>query len=230
MSEAISLLHHKIGAPAEETDTRTRILEAATLLFKAKGFAGVGIREIAHAAEVHLAAVNYHFRNKENLWEEALGFSFRFAGSQVADLSKLLDEARQTDSVDALLDILKRAMKRFLEDFLLPERDSGSLMMWEMVSNGQHLETIVDKYVRPSRILLREILRQLLRTTDETRLDLWVTSIVGQCVYARQSLPLIKILFNLKTREECAQLATDQTIDFCMSAIRGHIKDSWPDR
>jgi AcrR family transcriptional regulator len=225
MVVAESLLQKKVVAPAEESDTRSRILETATRLFKAKGFSGVGIREIAQAADVHLAAVNYHFRNKENLWEEALRFYFRFSSVQAADLSKLLDEARQADSAEAILDILQRAMQRMLEDLRDPERESGSLLMWEMASNGQHLEMIMREYLQPSRRLLREMMRLLLPTADQMQLDLWVTSVVGQCVSARQSLPLTKIFLNLETQEECVLVVIKQTIDFCMSAIRGYIKD-----
>ena len=50
--------------------TRERILDKAEALFAQKGYQAVGVREITKAACCNLAAVNYHFGNKENLYLE----------------------------------------------------------------------------------------------------------------------------------------------------------------
>lgn len=50
-------------------DTKDRILDAAELLFADHGFAGTSLRMVTSAAEVNLAAVNYHFGSKEGLVE-----------------------------------------------------------------------------------------------------------------------------------------------------------------
>lgn len=50
--------------------TRQRILGAAEELFAERGFAGASLRQVTAAANVNLAAVNYHFGSKENLIEE----------------------------------------------------------------------------------------------------------------------------------------------------------------
>ena len=48
-------------------DTRERILDVAERLFMAHGYEGTSMRMITSAAEVNLAAVNYHFGSKEAL-------------------------------------------------------------------------------------------------------------------------------------------------------------------
>lgn len=48
-------------------DTRERILDVAEHQFMAHGFDGTSMRMITSAAEVNLAAVNYHFGSKEGL-------------------------------------------------------------------------------------------------------------------------------------------------------------------
>ncbi|MBI4741346.1 MAG: TetR/AcrR family transcriptional regulator [Betaproteobacteria bacterium] len=48
-------------------DTRERILDVAERLFMAHGYEGTSMRMITGAAEVNLAAVNYHFGSKEAL-------------------------------------------------------------------------------------------------------------------------------------------------------------------
>ncbi len=51
-------------------DTRERILDVAEHLFMAHGYEGTSMRMITGAAEVNLAAVNYHFGSKEALLRE----------------------------------------------------------------------------------------------------------------------------------------------------------------
>ena len=49
------------------TDTKRRILDAAERLFAERGFDATSLRAITAAADVNLAAVNYHFRSKDGL-------------------------------------------------------------------------------------------------------------------------------------------------------------------
>lgn len=53
-----------------ESETRVRILDAAQALFTEQGFEATTLRQITGAAEVNLAAVNYHFGSKEELIHE----------------------------------------------------------------------------------------------------------------------------------------------------------------
>jgi AcrR family transcriptional regulator len=55
---------------APHVSTKERILGAAETLFARHGFAGASLRQVTAAANVNLAAVNYHFGSKDNLIEE----------------------------------------------------------------------------------------------------------------------------------------------------------------
>jgi TetR/AcrR family transcriptional regulator, regulator of cefoperazone and chloramphenicol sensitivity len=57
--------------------TRKRLLEAASQMFAEKGYQGATINEICERAGTNVAAVNYHFGNKEALYREAWCQSFR---------------------------------------------------------------------------------------------------------------------------------------------------------
>ena len=48
-------------------DTRERLLNAAEQLFAEQGISGTSLRALTKAAKVNLAAVHYHFGNKEGL-------------------------------------------------------------------------------------------------------------------------------------------------------------------
>lgn len=52
------------AAPLDVADTRERIMLAAERLFAERGFDGVSVRDIVAAANVNLAAINYHFGSK----------------------------------------------------------------------------------------------------------------------------------------------------------------------
>jgi AcrR family transcriptional regulator len=53
-------------------DTKTRILDAAESLFMEHGFEATSLRQLTSAAGVNLAAVNYHFGSKEELFQSVL--------------------------------------------------------------------------------------------------------------------------------------------------------------
>jgi 3-oxoacyl-[acyl-carrier-protein] synthase-3 len=58
------------GAKSELVkNTKERIMEVAKNLFMKKGVAGTSVRDIAKKAGINIAALNYHFRSKESLFE-----------------------------------------------------------------------------------------------------------------------------------------------------------------
>src|SRR5207253_96136 len=52
--------------------TQEKILDAAEALFMEHGFEATSLRQITAAAGVNLAAVNYHFGSKEELFQAVL--------------------------------------------------------------------------------------------------------------------------------------------------------------
>ena len=61
-----------VALDATSADTKTRILDAAELLFMEHGFEATSLRSLTSAAGVNLAAVNYHFGSKEELFQAVL--------------------------------------------------------------------------------------------------------------------------------------------------------------
>ena len=59
-------------ADPTSADTKTRILDAAEWLFMEHGFEATSLRSLTAAAGVNLAAVNYHFGSKEELFQAVL--------------------------------------------------------------------------------------------------------------------------------------------------------------
>jgi AcrR family transcriptional regulator len=75
------------------TATRERILRAAERCFTEHGFEGSSLRQITRLARVNLAAVNYHFSSKRELWLEMMQ---RRLGPLNAERVRLIEAARAT--------------------------------------------------------------------------------------------------------------------------------------
>ena len=88
--------------------TKERILSAAEELFARHGFAGASLRQVTSAANVNLAAVNYHFGSKDNLINEV----FR----------RRLDELteRRLQALTAVRGLADSSLESLLEAFVLP--------------------------------------------------------------------------------------------------------------
>lgn len=61
-----------MSPPTDAASTRQRLLAAAAEIFAEHGFAGASVRDICARAEANVAAVNYHFGGKEQLFAEVL--------------------------------------------------------------------------------------------------------------------------------------------------------------
>ena len=67
----------------EPIDMPERILEEATRLFVARGYAGISMREISEAVGVSKAGLYYHFRDKEALFMAILNANLNHLGSLI---------------------------------------------------------------------------------------------------------------------------------------------------
>jgi AcrR family transcriptional regulator len=77
------------------TETRERILDAATRLFTNNGYSGTSVRMITREAEVPVALVNYHFGSKQGLMEAVFARALGDQGeNRVKHLEKLEKESK----------------------------------------------------------------------------------------------------------------------------------------
>ena len=57
---------------AEAPSSRDKILDVAEALFARRGYAGIGLREVADASGLSKSALFHHFRSKEQLYHEVI--------------------------------------------------------------------------------------------------------------------------------------------------------------
>ncbi|MCC7034806.1 MAG: TetR/AcrR family transcriptional regulator [Acidobacteria bacterium] len=85
-----STVRHRRSAPR---DSRTDVFTAAAELFSARGFDGVGIDDIAHAARLNKAMIYYHFDSKRALYREVVHDMLRAVGTLATEAASRLDAA-----------------------------------------------------------------------------------------------------------------------------------------
>jgi AcrR family transcriptional regulator len=100
-----------------QSDTKKKIIEAASYLFGVKGFDGTSTREIGRRAGVNISSLNYHFKSKQNLMEEVAFFAceeFKVKIHNVASNPELKSTSDFALSLyDALLDDGQKCLNEF---------------------------------------------------------------------------------------------------------------------
>lgn len=93
-----------MNATLAPADTKTRILDAAERVFSHDGFDGASLRSITAAAQVNLAAVNYHFHSKEALFSAVIERRVRPINQRrVEMLNAIRGEATPEAIIDAFV-------------------------------------------------------------------------------------------------------------------------------
>ena len=86
-------------------DTKAKILDVAEKLFGLNGFEATSLRDITTAADVNLAAVNYHFQSKDSLIDATIGRRIEPINERRL---ALLDEAGPDATVERILEAFLR--------------------------------------------------------------------------------------------------------------------------
>ncbi len=69
------------------TDTKLKILIVANELFSRQGFDGVSVRDIAKKADVNVASINYHFKNKLGLLHEIFAYNYQWFDKEISEIA-----------------------------------------------------------------------------------------------------------------------------------------------
>jgi TetR/AcrR family transcriptional regulator, regulator of cefoperazone and chloramphenicol sensitivity len=140
-------------------DKRQRLLEAAGEVFALRGFKAATIQEISQRADANIAAVNYHFRDKESLYREV----FRYAMDQSRQryLSYPMDESERRPSRRLQLELRRYLYVMFSRDqapwqammfyreMLEPTEVFESLVTEQMVPHHKHVESLLRNVIGP---------------------------------------------------------------------------------
>ena len=193
--------------------TKARLIEAAGEEFAARGFDRATIRSISQRAGTNVAAVNYHFGDKESLYAAALLEAHR-AG---------LEEIDETADVEvAPAEMIRRFVHRFLAN--LAKEAAGSwrtaMMHHEMIHPTKASDVVVRDAIRPRFDRLSAAIKSLCPDADERRVHALAFSVVAQCLHYKSACP---ISMRLIGEEAYARLdpeyLTEHITNFCLAAM-----------
>lgn len=167
--------------------TRQSILDAALPIFATHGFRGATVRDLCAAADVNIAAINYHFGDKAALYAEVLTHAYATLSTRPMPTLADLGDA------DAAL----QAWVHWYIDRMLGghAQTVDQLMVHEMSNPTGALETLVQRGMQPVFDALREIISALApMPIDDDTVARFALSVVGQCMIYRGSTGLLQQL------------------------------------
>ncbi|MGC1456950.1 MAG: TetR/AcrR family transcriptional regulator [Steroidobacteraceae bacterium] len=104
------------GKKHSSATTATRLLDAAERLFGEHGYNGVGMRALADAARVNLAATTYHYGSKKSLYVETFLRRFRSVNARRLELLAVAERESQGQPL---------LVERIVECMMQPSVEAG---------------------------------------------------------------------------------------------------------
>ena len=189
-------------------ETKERILKAAGDIFGNKGFKDTTIRAIAQAAEVNIAAINYHFRDKEGLYGVVLEDVFKTGFTR---FPALLEQESESGAEEQLRTFIHSMFYRLQSNegwggFT----GKGTLIARELLDPSPALEPVLDRYIKPHKDMLVSIIADVMQTDPEQDLlRPCAISIISQCIYYALASRVITKIFedNESTQDNLDRLA-----------------------
>jgi len=197
-----------------QDQTKARLLDGAGEEFAEKGFELARVRAICDRAGANLAAINYHFGDKEHLYVEVLREAHRCG---------LEPEEESFDPGLPPAERLRTFIHHFLGRVLAmnhPEDWQHRLMMREMLSPTPFSEVLVREMIRPRFDRIKGLMREICPEADDRRLNALVFSVIGQCLHYKMARRVTERLIG----DECYRALdldylTGHITAFCLAAL-----------
>ena len=156
-------------------ETRRRLLEAAASVFAAKGFQDARTAGICRLAKANIAAVNYHFGSKEDLYVEAWRHVFKRSIAAYPPDGGVPATAPAADRLRGqILAVMQRIMDPASLDFDIVHK--------EMANPTGLLSEVMRRSIEPMRQQSLAVVRDLLGAhATEQQVRLCEMSIHSQC-------------------------------------------------
>jgi AcrR family transcriptional regulator len=177
-----ALDHHRTPGH-DPQETRNRILDAAQALFAEKGFDATSVRDITATADCNVAAVNYHFGGKENLYVESFRALLGALRDQRLAVLEALMERDPAPTLEAFLETLADGFLTPLED----ERRGRLLMLFvsrEIFDPRLPKSIFAGEFIEPMMSRAAAALDRVEPAMDPDDAALCLMSMVGQLMHA----------------------------------------------
>ena len=214
----------KVGAAEEKSGesygkpqdtTKVRLIEAAGEEFAGRALSARNRSgSICERAGANVAAINYHFGDKEQLYVET-----------VLDAHRCGLEASEAEA--SMPPLPADQLRCFIHHFLChvlaihhPEDWRHRLMLREMLHPTSASDVLIREAIRPKFECLQGILRQFCPAADERKLNALAFGVIGQCLYYRMGRPFAERLIGSDAFESLdLDFLTDHITSLCLAAL-----------
>ncbi len=202
-----------------DKSTSERLIEAAGVLFAQKGFANTTVRDICDAAGANVAAVNYHFGDKEKLHEAVLNYI-------VEGIKTKFPVNVSLGSDDPPGEKLRNMIRFFLLRRFDPDRPDwqGILLIEQFMTVHPKLVDVIREERAANVDAIRILIKQIAgKDIDDEAVDLCLGSIVGQCLfYILMHAPHAPIPEEekIEMNHENIEKITDHILNFTLAGIK----------
>src|SRR5262245_60154769 len=196
--------------------TRERILEAAEEVFADKGFNQATVREILKRAGVsNIAAINYHFGDKERLYVETVKNAHG-----TCNAIPFPEWPAGTPAEQKLREFIRVLSERMLKPLRLT---ATKVVMREFADPTVAFAEVVREYIEPMAAIIVGILSEMFPNTPREKIFLIGNSIVGQCIYYRQNRPIIEHLMGKEMVDQLTpEILAAHVTAFTLAALRAN--------
>jgi AcrR family transcriptional regulator len=204
----------------EPEGTKLALIMAAGELFAESGLEGQGVRAIAEKAGVNIAAINYHFGSKENLYVETLRYVISHEKDvHAADFFKEVGEDISPYEASALLYRYVKENYSFHFSKKQP-RWFNLLVMRALQDPSPSLQSLVDEVFRPDMEAFVAFIRKArpaISTQDAYLLNFFL---VGQIFfYSLSRVPILMVLKKEDYDKAFIDAAADQIARAMLSVL-----------
>jgi len=203
----------------EAKATQRRLLNAAEELFASHGFDGTPIRDITTKAKCNIAAVNYFFGDKQELYEEL----FRQRLREMRDSRLKAVKAVLGGKTKPTLEKLLRAYAvDFLEPFSDPKRSQRFMQLFfrELAEQRLPKNMFLEEMAAPVMAAMEDALAALCPNLNKHDAQMSTLSITGQLVHIMQ----VRVLFEGAQGHSIASINIDDAIDHIVKFSAGGIR------
>lgn len=202
------------GAMDGQDPTKDRLLQAAGEEFAEKGFECARIRAICDRAQANVAAVNYHFGDKVQLYVQTVLEAHR-CGIEAGEE----DEAESGEPAEEL----RRFIRHFLGRVLAlhdPDDWRHRLVLREMLQPTSASDVLIREAIRPRFEQLLAVLRRFCPDADERKMHALAFSVIGQCLHYKMARPIAERLVGASGLLALdLDFLTEHITTFCLAAL-----------
>jgi AcrR family transcriptional regulator len=200
--------------------TRERLLESACEVFAKKGYREATIADICERAGANIAAVNYHFGDKETLYIEAWRLAFHKSLEAYPPDGGISSDAPAEERFRGRI---FAAMQRFAH----PKNYEFEIMSKELTTPTGLLEEVMRESVEPLKREFARIVWELLgEHASEQQVQLCQMSVMAQCINLmvhqrhRKSFAEAGIKSDLMSDNLKIEMVADHIARFSLAGIR----------